>query len=437
MLYEMLAGRPPFTGESPVAIAYKQVNETPVPPSRRNGDVPPRLDAVVMRALSKNPANRYQNAQEFSEDLGNVIKGQEVKATPLLPGGGDATQVIARPPVTAILPPQEEPQGSGRKVWLGILIGILIVAILGGGAYLLVNSLTKKTATVTTVVPEVVGKQYDAAKSYLESFGLKVQDPPTYVVSDKAAGTVLSQDPAKGTKVDNGATIVLTVAKARPTVDVPPLKGLTVAQAQTALQAVGLQLSPATTASSSTVKVGPDHQLEPRRRRWGKEGLVRGRGGLDRAADGHGARPGVRVPVGERRGEPVVEPGSGGSGGGAHHEEPRVRERGPDRRPGAAGRHQRGGGDHRHDLAGHGRVALPLAMTLWFATETFTPEERAVLAPHFTNLDGPVFALVNLPEVVKGALFARYSRTPKSLRRLFLDEFAKDVQPDGSFVVDR
>jgi thymidylate synthase ThyX len=72
-------------------------------------------------------------------------------------------------------------------------------------------------------------------------------------------------------------------------------------------------------------------------------------------------------------------------------------------------------------------------MTLWFATETFTPEERAVLAPHFTNLDGPVFALVNLPEVVKGALFARYSRTPKSLRRLFLDEFAKDVQPDGSF----
>jgi thymidylate synthase ThyX len=59
-----------------------------------------------------------------------------------------------------------------------------------------------------------------------------------------------------------------------------------------------------------------------------------------------------------------------------------------------------------------------------FAHETFTPEERAVLAPHFTNLDGPVFALVNLPEVVKGALFARYSRSAKSLRRLFLDEFA-------------
>ena len=62
-------------------------------------------------------------------------------------------------------------------------------------------------------------------------------------------------------------------------------------------------------------------------------------------------------------------------------------------------------------------------MTIWFAPDEFTEDERALLAPHFTSLDGPVFALVNLPEVVKGALFARYSRSPKSLRRLFLDEF--------------
>ena len=67
-------------------------------------------------------------------------------------------------------------------------------------------------------------------------------------------------------------------------------------------------------------------------------------------------------------------------------------------------------------------------MPLWFVHEEFTDEERARLAPHFTNLDGPVFALLNLPEVVKGALFARYSRTGKSLRRLFLDEFAEQVE---------
>jgi thymidylate synthase ThyX len=67
-------------------------------------------------------------------------------------------------------------------------------------------------------------------------------------------------------------------------------------------------------------------------------------------------------------------------------------------------------------------------VTAWFVQEDFTDEERARLAPHFTNLDGPVFALTNLPEVVKGALFARYSRTPKSLRRLFLDEFAEPLE---------
>src|ERR1043166_1931171 len=71
-------------------------------------------------------------------------------------------------------------------------------------------------------------------------------------------------------------------------------------------------------------------------------------------------------------------------------------------------------------------------MTLWYATEDFTAEERAVLERHFSSLESPVFALTNLPEVVKGALFARYSRTTKSLRRLFLDEFAKDVAADGS-----
>jgi len=70
-------------------------------------------------------------------------------------------------------------------------------------------------------------------------------------------------------------------------------------------------------------------------------------------------------------------------------------------------------------------------MALWFAGEEFTDEERALLAPHFTNLDGPVFALVNLPEVTKGALFARYSRSPKSVRRLFLDEFADQAHAGG------
>src|ERR1700676_3132425 len=71
-----------------------------------------------------------------------------------------------------------------------------------------------------------------------------------------------------------------------------------------------------------------------------------------------------------------------------------------------------------------------------YAPEQFTDNEAATLRPYFTNLDGPVFALVNLPEVVKGALFARYSRSPKSLRRLFLDEFVGDLDLTGDLTVD-
>src|SRR5256885_16450544 len=77
------------------------------------------------------------------------------------------------------------------------------------------------------------------------------------------------------------------------------------------------------------------------------------------------------------------------------------------------------------------RLRAPDAVTLPFTSETFTEEERATLSRHFTELEGPVFALVNLPEVVKGALFARYSRSAKSLRRLFLDEFAEQIESSG------
>ncbi len=257
VLYEMLTGRPPFMGETPVAVAYKQVNETPVPPSQINADVPPRLDAVVMRALSKNPANRYQTAKEFSEDLGRVIEGQDVHATPLMPGAGEATQVISRPPSTSVLPPQEE-EGSGRKVWLGILIGVLIVAVLGGGGYLLVNSLTKDSnpQTLVITVDNVVGMTFDAAKTTLEGQGLVVADPKYKATDGAAEGTVLAQDPPADQQVGPSAVVTLTVAKAPTTVEVPSLRDLTLGEAQSALAAVGLRIGTPTEAPDPSIASG-------------------------------------------------------------------------------------------------------------------------------------------------------------------------------------
>ncbi|MFB3739284.1 MAG: Stk1 family PASTA domain-containing Ser/Thr kinase, partial [Candidatus Velamenicoccus archaeovorus] len=119
VLYEMVTGQPPFSGDTPVAVASKHVLEQPKPPSKLNADVPPALDAVIMKALAKNRANRYQTAEEMRQDLERVRLGQPVGATPLLPEEVQTQVIAGAPPTpgggrTAVLPPQpalpEEPR---------------------------------------------------------------------------------------------------------------------------------------------------------------------------------------------------------------------------------------------------------------------------------------------------------------------------------------
>jgi serine/threonine-protein kinase len=254
VLYEMLAGRPPFTGDSAMAVAYKHVQETPPPPSSLNHDVPPPLDAVVMRALAKNPANRYQTAGEFRDDLQRVVAGQQVEATPLLPAGAGATQVISRPPSTALMPPTEP--DDGRRIWLGILIGALILLILGGGAYLLAHSLLSGPAAKVTV-PNVVGMSLEDATAALTEKGLKVADPPTTKVDDTVApGTVIAQDPLPDAQVDEGATVALTIARSPKTFTVPDLTGKTIDEATTLLTAQSLVLGDRSEAPSDAIAAG-------------------------------------------------------------------------------------------------------------------------------------------------------------------------------------
>jgi len=249
VLYELLAHRPPFTGDTPVAIAYKQVNESPVPPSQLNPDVPPRLDAVVMKCMAKNPANRYQSAAELSEDLDRVRTGQEVEATPLLPVGteGAATQVIARQP-TQVLPPPE-PESSSRKVWLGVLIGILVVAILGGGGYLLAKSLNTPDTPTTGTMILVKGMPYATAKSSLDGLNLGLTIVRVPQESDLPPDQVIAQFPKEGDTIKQGDTVTLTVAVAPKTVTVPDLTCKTLAEA-TSLLGTDLVLGTKTPATS-------------------------------------------------------------------------------------------------------------------------------------------------------------------------------------------
>ncbi|MBA3690481.1 MAG: Stk1 family PASTA domain-containing Ser/Thr kinase [Actinobacteria bacterium] len=256
VLYEMVSGRPPFTGDSAMAVAYKHVQETPLPPSSLNGDVTPRLDAVVMRALAKNPANRYQSAGDFRDDLVRVIAGQEVEATPLLPAAAGATQVISRPPVTAMLPPTEPEEGRRTGMW--ILIAALILLILGGAAYLLAHSLLGNDPVAKVTVPDVVGMSLEEATATLTAEGLKVGEPLTEVSSDPAdkPGTVLGQDPLPDQQVGEGTEVILTISKAPRTFTVPDLTDATVEEAAALLEAENLVLGSQTPQASDGIEVG-------------------------------------------------------------------------------------------------------------------------------------------------------------------------------------
>jgi beta-lactam-binding protein with PASTA domain/predicted Ser/Thr protein kinase len=235
VLYELLAHRQPFSGDTPVAIAFKQVNEMPVPPSEVNPDVPPRLDAVVMKCMAKNPANRYQSAAELIADLERVRAGQEVEATPLMPvGDAGATQVIARQP-TQVMPPSE-PEGSSRKMWLGALIALLVILLLLGGGYLLAQALNNDQPPAQVQVANVIGKQYEDAKSALEAQGFVVQRGPDRETDAADPNTVVKQDPFANTLVDAGTTVTLTVAVPPPKVIVPNLQCQTPDAAASALQ---------------------------------------------------------------------------------------------------------------------------------------------------------------------------------------------------------
>ena len=269
VFYELLTGRPPFMGDSSVAVAYKQVNETPALPSSVSSDVPARVDAVVMKALSKNPSNRYQSAEEFSADLARVIAGQEVEATPLMPAMvGDATQVISRPSShTAVLPPTEEPEGSGRKVWLGVLIGLLLFALLAGGGYLLVTSLTADdngSPSPLVTIDDYEGQRFADAQDEIDKLDLGVERDPQQTDDPTQVGLVIAQDPAPGTQLTRGEGIVtLTVGVAPPPVVVPDLAGMTVSDAQDELETNDLDLGSQIPEASTEFAEGEVIRSEP------------------------------------------------------------------------------------------------------------------------------------------------------------------------------
>jgi beta-lactam-binding protein with PASTA domain/tRNA A-37 threonylcarbamoyl transferase component Bud32 len=240
-LYEMVTGRPPFSGDSPVMVASKHVLEQPTPPSKLNADVSPELEAVIMKAMAKNPDNRYQDADEMRADLERARLGQGVQATPLLPESARTQRIAPAGPPTAVLPPAAPEDGGRRRWWIPALIILLILAVLGVGLYLLASSLLS-TNTTSVTVPDVRGFTQDAATRTLRDAGFEVT-PEFQVTANQAdVGDVIKQSPDPGTLLDKGETVTITVGKAPKQVPVPNVVGMTEDEAKTAITDAGLKV---------------------------------------------------------------------------------------------------------------------------------------------------------------------------------------------------
>jgi len=244
ILYEMLTGRVPFEGESAVTIALKQVSEQPVPPSQLNPAVTPALEATVMRALAKDPAQRYPDADAFIA----ALQGEEVPPTEATSIAA-AAPALVREPVTP-LPPPVDPEREGSR-WWAWLLGLLLVAALIVGAILLLGGSKKVT------VPDVVGASQAAAEKALRDKGFSTDS--TFETSQRHQGEVIGQDPPGGSQAKKGSTVHLTVSGGPGQASVPSVVGLGRAAAAKKLTNAGFRV---TESEQFDDKVAKNHVID-------------------------------------------------------------------------------------------------------------------------------------------------------------------------------
>ncbi len=233
LLYELVTGGPPFVGDSPVAVAYQHVREDPVPPSTYDPDLPPldasNLDSLVLKAMAKNPANRYQSADELREDLLRAVAGQQVQATPVL--RADERAAVGGATVTA-------PRRSMKPFWI-IYALVLLLAALGSGLF---AHAQLKNDSGLIKPPNVVGLPQNAAISQLATFGLKVERV-VGTFSPKPVGTVIEQNPDANFSTRPGTTVDLKISVGTERAQVPQVVGLSQTDAQADLATIGLTLA--------------------------------------------------------------------------------------------------------------------------------------------------------------------------------------------------
>ncbi len=219
VLYEMLLGRVPFDDDNAIAVAYKQVKEDPVPITLVDRSMPPALEAIVMKALAKNPENRYGSAQEMKADLLRWLEGMPVNATPVL-----ASAPVLPTESMAAAAVQDYNQENRSRPWVWVIAALAAVLVITGIVLAIV--LTGGGGTMVAV-PNVANLSEADAQRALETAGLKmtVSDQFAYItVEGDAEGVVKSQDPASGTNIKKGSSVEVVLTKAFHIPDVTNMK---------------------------------------------------------------------------------------------------------------------------------------------------------------------------------------------------------------------
>ncbi|MGY1550151.1 Stk1 family PASTA domain-containing Ser/Thr kinase [Microbacterium sp. A588] len=249
VLYELLTGRQPFRGESPVAVAYQHVSETPVPPTEVNEDAPGALDPIVLRALAKDPYQRYPDAASFRAALDSAVAGKAPTKKQL---GALTSELYGPSPRQA-----QETARSLRQlstdttmartqsgppvvwIWAGVaLLAVLLVSVL---LWVLLMPRGEQIPSSSRIVPDLVDVSAQRAQDDLEDLDL-LWTSVSEQSSEITEGNVVRTDPAAEQTVEVGQTITLYVSAGAETVLVPPLVGLSQQAASAALEAAGLQL---------------------------------------------------------------------------------------------------------------------------------------------------------------------------------------------------
>jgi len=261
VLYEMLTGQVPFTGDTPLEIAMKHLSEVPRPPSEHRPEIPHDLDSIVLRALAKDPSERYQSAEEMDADLARVAEGlpvdpeTEEAATAVLSGSGlmaaAPTSVIARPPAEPSLPAPpgrappagyygyEGPPRRRRPVWPWILSVLLLAAAAGAAWFAYTKIQDQLAANKPVPVPLVEGLREPLAKNKIRDAQL-VPHVSREFSNTIETGVVISQDPVAGEHLQKNGRVDITVSKGKETVSVPSVIGKSQADAVSTLTNAGL-----------------------------------------------------------------------------------------------------------------------------------------------------------------------------------------------------